>query len=131
VTVEELKSYLQQEVPQYVSDVMHRTSPQNPLITGDEALSRVALSGYGVPLVGEVTAIDGERVIITLGSRHGLQPGDQCEVVYILQFPDGQTMEEHRAIIEILYVLGPNRSACRIVECRFPIEVKDQVRPAE
>ena len=61
VTVEELKSYLQREVPQYVSDVMHRTSPQNPLITGDEALSRVALSGYGVPLVGEVTAIDEER----------------------------------------------------------------------
>jgi PKD repeat protein len=129
VTVEELKSYLQREVPQYVSDVMHRTSPQNPLITGDEALSRVALSGYGVPLIGEVTAIDEERVIITLGSRHGIQPEDRFEVIHVLELPDGQTMEEHRAIIEVLYVLGPNRSACRIVETIYPIELRDQVRP--
>jgi len=131
VTVEELKRYLQREVPQYVSDVMLKTSPQNPLITGDEALSRVALSGYGVPLIGEVTAIDEERVIITLGSRHGIQPGDRFEVVHILELPDGQTMEEHRAIIEVLYVLGPARSVCCIVETIYPIELRDQVRPTK
>ena len=131
VTVDELKSYLQREVPQYVSDVMLKTSPQNPLITGDEALSRVALSGYGVPLIGEVTAIDEERVIITLGSRHGIRPGDRFEVIHVLELPDGQTMEEHRAIIEVLCVLGPTRSVCCIVETIYPIELRDQVRPTK
>jgi len=130
VTIEELQTYLEEEVPRYVREVM-RESPQNPLITGDEALSRVALSGYGVPLIGEVTAIDQERVIISLGSRHGLQPGDRFEVVRLYTLPDGTTMDEVQATIEVIYILGPNRTACRVADLHFPIEVHDQVYPAQ
>jgi hypothetical protein len=90
----------------------------------------VALSGYGAPLVGEVTAMDGDRVSISLGSRQGVQVGDRFEVVHDLLLPDGTTMMEVRAVIEVLYVLGPDRAVCRIVESSFPIEVKDRVRPA-
>jgi hypothetical protein len=32
-------------------------------------------------------------------------------------------------MIEVLYILGPDRAACRIVELLFPIEVKEAVRP--
>ena len=117
-------------MPLYVREVM-RESPQNPLITGDEDLVRTALSGYGVPLIGEVTAIDEERVIISLGSRHGLQPGDQFEVVRPYTLPDGTIIDEVQATIEVIYILGPNRAACRVVYLHFPIEVHDQVRLAQ
>jgi len=121
VTVEELETYLAREVS--------KERNQHPLVTGDLTLARVALSGYGEPLVGEVTAIDGDRVSISLGSRQGVQVGDRFEVVHELVLPDGTTMQEVRAIIEVLYVLGPDRAVCRVVESSFPIEVKDRVRP--
>ena len=130
VTIDELQAYLEEEVPRYVREVM-RESPQNPLITGDEDLIRTALSGYGIPLVGEVTAIDQERVIISLGSRHGLQPGDRFEVGRLYTLPDGTTMDEVQATIEVIYILGPNRTACRVADLHFPIEVHDQVYPAQ
>jgi chitodextrinase len=130
VTVEELRAYVEREVPQYVRDVMGESSPQNPEIIGDEALGSAALSGYGVPLLGEVTALDGDRVVITLGTRHGVQPGDRFEVVGVYTLPDGTTMRETRATIEVLFILGPERSVCRIVEQGFPIEVHDVVTPA-
>ena len=129
VTIEELQAYLEEEVPQYVRDVMRET-PQNPMITGDKDLVRTALSGYGVPLIGEVTAIDQERVIISLGTRHGIQPGDQFQVIRPLSLPDGSVVNEVEATIEVLYILGPNRAGCRIIEQLFPIQVKDQVHPA-
>jgi uncharacterized caspase-like protein len=123
VTVEELRVYLEREVT--------RAKPQqHPLVTGDLALTRVALSGYGEPLLGEVTALDRDRVIISLGSRHGVQPGDRFEVVGVYALPDATTMRETRAMIEVTYVLGPDRSVCRIVEQGFPIEVHDVVTPA-
>jgi hypothetical protein len=123
VTVEELRIYLEREVT--------RAKPQqHPLVTGDLALTRVALDGYGEPLLGEVTALDGDRVIVSLGSRHGVQPGDRFEVVGVYALPDGTTMRETRATIEVLFVIGPDRSACRIVEQGFPIEVHDVVTPA-
>jgi parallel beta-helix repeat protein len=123
VTVEELRIYLECEVT--------RARPQqHPLVTGDLALTRVALGGYGEPLLGEVTALDGDRVIISLGTRHGVQPGDRFEVVGVYALPDGTTMRETRATIEVLFILGPDRSVCRIVEQSFPIEVHDVVTPA-
>jgi len=123
VTVEELRIYLECEVT--------RARPQqHPLVTGDLALTRVALDGYGEPLLGEVTALDGDRVIISLGTRHGVQPGDRFEVVGVYALPDGTTMRETRATIEVLFILGPDRSVCRIVEQSFPIEVHDVVTPA-
>jgi WD40 repeat protein/uncharacterized caspase-like protein len=132
VTAGEIQKYLESRVPLYVKQ-NEGSNRQNPVMLGDENLRYLHLDGYGIPLVGEVTAIDQERVIISLGSQHGLQPGDRFEVIHIhiLESPDGQTIEEPRAIIEVLYVLGPNRAACRIIECLFPIEVKDQVRPVE
>jgi formylglycine-generating enzyme required for sulfatase activity/PKD repeat protein len=123
VTVEELRVYLEREVT--------RAKPQqHPLVTGDLALARVALDGYGEPLLGEVTALDGDRVIISLGTRHGVQPGDRFEVVGVYALPDGTTMRETRATIEVLFILGPDRAVCRIVEQDFKIEVHDVVTPA-
>jgi len=130
VSVDELRVYLEQAVPEYVSSMVPSCSPQNPMITGDEALVRTALSGYGIPLIGEVSTIDGDLVIITLGTRHGIQPGDQFEVIRPLSLPDGSVVNEVEATIEVLYILGPNRAGCRIIEQLFPIQVKDQVHPA-
>ena len=124
VTVEELRIYLEREVT--------RARPQqHPLVTGDLTLERVALSGYGEPLLGEVTALDGDRVMISLGTRHGVQPGDRFEVVGVYALPDGTTMRETRAMIEVTYMLGPDRSACVLIESHFPVEIGDSVRPAQ
>jgi PKD repeat protein len=122
VTVEELETYLTAEVS--------KTRNQHPLVTGDLTLARVALSGYGEPLLGEVTALEGDRVVISLGSRQGVQVGDRFEVVHELLLPDGTTMQEVRAIIDVLYVLGSGRAVCRIVELFYPIELRDTVRVA-
>ena len=106
-----------------------REKPQHPLIEGDEGLKGVALNGYGIPLEGEVTAIQGNTVIISLGSRQGIQPGDRFQVIRPLTLPDGTTINEVEATIEVRYILGPDRVACRIIKGFFPIEVKDTVRP--
>ena len=123
VTVEELRTYLEREVS--------KQRPQHPLVTGDLALTRVALSGYGVPLAGEVTALQGEYVIISLGMRHGVQVGDRFEVIRSYTLPDGSSAIELRAVIEVTSILGPDRSMCKVLQSIFPIETKDAVRPAE
>jgi hypothetical protein len=120
VTVEELETYLTAEVS--------KERNQHPLVTGDLTLARVALSGYGERLIVEVTALEGDRVSISLGSRQGVQVGDRFEVVHELLLPDGTTMQEMRAIIEVLYVLGPDRAVCRTVEVFYPINLRDTVR---
>jgi uncharacterized caspase-like protein len=124
VTVEELRVYLEREVTQ-------AQPKQHPLVTGDLTLERVALDGYGVPLVGEVTAIQGDYVIVSLGSRHGIQVGDQFEVVRPYSLPDGSNAEEVRALIQAASILGPDRAACVLVESHFPVEIGDSVRPAQ
>jgi len=124
VTVEELRVYLEREVT--------RAKPQqHPLVTGDLALTRVALDGYGEPLVGEVTAIQGDYVIISLGSRHGVQVGDRFEIVRPYTLPDGSKAEEVRALVQVAAILGPDRSACMLVESHFSVEIGDSVRPAQ
>jgi uncharacterized caspase-like protein len=122
VTVAELEAYL--------TAAVSKTRNQHPLVTGDLTLARVALSGYGEPLVGKVTALEGDRVVISLGSRQGVQVGDRFEVVHELLLPDGTTMQEMRAIIEVLYVLGPDRAVCSIVQAFYRIELRDTVRVA-
>jgi hypothetical protein len=129
VTVDELRAYVEREVPEYVRDVMGSPSPQNPEIIGDEALGNVALSGYGVPLVGGVTAIQGDTAMISLGSRQGVQVGDRFRVVHPLPLVGGGTVSEDRAVIEVVNVIGPERSECHILSQDFPIEVHDEVRP--
>jgi uncharacterized caspase-like protein len=124
VTVEELRIYLEREVT--------RAKPQqHPLVTGDLALARVALDGYGEPLVGEVTAIQGDYVIISLGSRHGVQVGDRFEIVRPYTLPGGSKAEEVRALVQVAAILGPDRSACMLVESHFSVEIGDSVRPAQ
>jgi hypothetical protein len=124
VTVEELRVYLEREVT--------RAKPQqHPLVTGDPALARIALGGYGEPLVGEVTAIQGDYVIVSLGSRHGVQVGDQFEIVRPYILPDGSTAEEVRALIQIASILGPDRAACVLIESHFSVEIGDSVRPTQ
>jgi len=129
VSVDELSEYLECEVPEHVSGMMPPRSPQNPLISGDDRLNRVALSGYGVPLVGDVITVQDDRVLVPLGSRHGVQVGDHFEVVYVHVLPDDSTIDEVRAVIEVLYVLAADRSTCRVVDVFHPIEVEDRVRP--
>jgi len=124
VTVEELRIYLEREVTR-------AKPPQHPLVTGDLALTRVALDGYGEPLIGEVTAIQGDYVIVSLGSRHGVQVGDQFEIVRPYILPDGSTAAEVRALIQIASILGPDRAACVLIESHFPVEIGDSVRPAQ
>jgi len=128
VTVEELQIYLNQEVPQYIKDVMHE-QPQHPMISGDTTLRDIAWNGYGVPLEGEVTTIQHGTVIISLGSRQGIQPGDQFEVIRPLTLPDGTVVNEVEATIEVLYTLGPNRAGCKILKQEFPVQVHDRVQP--
>ncbi|MCX6092264.1 MAG: caspase family protein [Candidatus Bipolaricaulota bacterium] len=124
VTVEELRIYLEREVT--------KAQPkQHPLVTGDLTLERVALDGYGVPLAGEVTTIQGDYVIISLGSRHGIQVGNRFEIVRPYSLPDGSTAAEVRALVQVAAILEPDRAACVLVESHFPVEIGDSVRPAQ
>jgi uncharacterized caspase-like protein len=124
VTVEELRIYLEREVTQ-------ARPQQHPLVTGDLSLTRVALDGYGIPLVGEVAAIQGDYVIISLGSRHGVEVGDRFRVIRPYTLPDGSKAEEVRALVQVAAILGSDRAACVLVESHFPIEIGDSVRPAQ
>ena len=90
----------------------------------------VALTGYGVPLAGEVTALQGEYVIISLGTRHGVQVRDRSELVRGYTLPDGTTAEEVRAVAEVAELLGSDRAACKILLSHFPVEVHDAIRVA-
>jgi len=70
-------------------------------------------------------------VVISLGSRQGVKPGDRFQVVHPIELPDGTVISEVRAVIEVVYFAGPDRAVCRIVELSFPIKVHDRVRPLE
>jgi hypothetical protein len=84
-----------------------------------------------VPLAGEVTAIQGDYVIISLGSRHGVEVGDQFEIVRPYTLPDGSKVAEVRALVQVAAILGSDRSACVLIESHFPVEIGDSVRPAQ
>lgn len=130
VMVEELKAYLEQRVPTYVRDTLHER-PQHPLLEGDLSLAKLAITGYGRKLLGEVTAFQGDYVVISLGSRQGVKPGDRFQVAHPIELPDGTVIWEVRAVIEVVYLLGPERSVCKVVKLVFPVEVKDLVRPVD
>ena len=130
VTVEELKAYLEEQVPTYVREKLHER-PQHPLLEGDLNITKLAITGYGRKLIGEVTAFQGDYVVISLGSRQGVKPGDRFQVVHPIELPDGTVISEVRAVIEVVYFAGPDRAVCRIVELSFPIKVHDRVRPLE
>ena len=74
---------------------------------------------------GEVTAIAGDTVVVSLGLENGIEVGDRLDVVRVLALSSGREIVERKATIEIIEVLGIDRAACRIVEQRFPIELRD------
>lgn len=59
VTIKEICTFLDQQVPKYISEHVHEKQ-QHPLVGSDENLKEVAVNGYGVPLLGEVTSIQGD-----------------------------------------------------------------------
>ncbi|MEM4724232.1 MAG: NosD domain-containing protein [Candidatus Hadarchaeum sp.] len=80
---------------------------------------------------GVVTTVDMARnlVVISLGSAHGVTPGQEFEVYHVFRLSDGSEIEESRAVLKVKEVLTENRSVCQIVEMRFSIEVNDRIRP--
>jgi PKD repeat protein len=77
---------------------------------------------------GEVTSIGDKQIAVSLGSQHGVAVGDVFDVVRVLPLSSGQKMVEHRAIAEIVEIIGPDRSAARIIRQEFPIELHDILR---
>jgi PKD repeat protein len=77
---------------------------------------------------GEVTSIGDKQIAVSLGSQHGVAVGDVFEVVRVLPLSSGQKMVEHRAVAEIVEIIGPDRSAARIISQEFPIELHDILR---
>jgi len=106
---------------------------QHPVVLGDPRLKGVPLNGYGGEDEGEVTAVDEERglVTISLGARQGIKGGDRFEVFTLIPVPQGPPLKEVHGVIEVVYLVGPDRAVCRIVELSFPIEVHDRVRPVK
>ncbi|MFZ2349580.1 MAG: PKD domain-containing protein [Candidatus Bipolaricaulis anaerobius] len=101
-------------------------------VTDDGGLTATATKELTVGPRGEVTAIDLARnlVTISLGSKHGVQVGDQFEVIHVITLPDGTQIEEVRASIEIIHVASPDRSVCRVLTSRYPAEIGDRLRAA-
>ena len=100
-------------------------------VTDDGGLTASIGAQVGVRGPGEVTAVDTEQgiVVISLGYLNGVEPGERFEVVHEIVLGDGTKVLEVRAVIEVVQVVSKERSACRIVNLLFPIEVKDSVYP--
>jgi len=94
------------------------------LSSGTEAEVFIGPPGL-VTTVAEVQGL----VIISLGSRNGVDVGDRFEVVRLYKISEGTVIEERRAIIEVIAVLGPDRSVCKILQLCFPVAIKDLVQP--
>jgi len=77
---------------------------------------------------GEVTTVAGDTIVISLGTANGIEVGDRFEVVRILALSSGQAIEEHKATIEVIEILDADRSACRVINSKQPIQVGDVVR---
>jgi len=80
-----------------------------------------------------VTAVDEGRglVTISLGWRQGVEVGDRFEVFIYIPVPEGPPLKEVHGVIEVVYLAGPDRAVCRVVELAFPIKVHDRVRPVK
>ena len=100
---------------------------------------KMSMSGREQPtrkppeLLAVVTAVDRDRglVLISAGSDQGVRPGDRFRVQRVFRLADGSEIEEYRGLIEVQEILSADRSACRIIEAAFPIEVGDWVRPVQ
>jgi len=100
-------------------------------VTDDEGASSTVEQQIAVAPPGQVTAVAGDTIIVSLGSANGIEVGDRFEVVRLLVLSTGITIEEHKATIEVIEVIGPDRAACRAVDTQQPIEREDVVRREE
>lgn len=133
VTIEELDTYLTEAVPTYVQETMKEERSQCPLVRGDVDLrERVSLNAYAEALRGEVKAADDRTVLVSLGRKNGLRPGDEFEIVRPYLIDSDKVIEEVIAVIRVTQVLTDDRSYCTVVKlCSdVPICVGHQVRPA-
>ena len=97
-------------------------------VTDDEGATSTIEQQVIIAPPGEVTVVAGDTIIISLGSANGVQVGDRFEVLRILQLTSGQTIEERKAVIEVVEILDVDRSACRVVNLLRSIEPGDVVR---
>jgi PKD repeat protein len=86
----------------------------------------VKISSWGV-----VTIVLGDRVLISLGAENGVKVGDRFKVGRRLDLPDGESVFEERALIEVTDVVSSERSVCRILQQILPIERGDMLLPVE
>jgi len=100
-------------------------------VTDDGGLSSGTEAEVLIGPPGLVTTVAEAQglVIISLGSRNGVDVGDRFEVVRPYKISEGTVIEERRAIIEVIAVLGPDRSVCKVLQLFFPVAVKDLVQP--
>jgi len=96
-------------------------------------LDSVGLSdetSLSVPIAaaGRVEAIvdSGQRVVLSLGAQHGIEPGDRF--VTGAWEPDGQVTG---VVLEIVEIAGGDESIARVVDETGPIDVGLTVRPIE
>jgi len=100
------------------------------LTTADrEGLESTVQQEITVREPGSVTALADDRVIISLGTDHGLQPGEQLEVFRRFVLSDGTAVDERKGTLEVIAPLASDRTECRIVDAQIPIELGDIVRP--
>jgi hypothetical protein len=133
ITIRELCDYLLREVPAYVEATIPGAR-QIPHVIGDPALMNLCIFRFPRLPEGEVVAQPEEDlVIISLGSRHGVQEGDQFEILRVYELPDGERTEGLLSIIEVIHVLGPDRSICQVAEYLIPLPIRlhDRVQRLE
>ena len=80
---------------------------------------------------GEVTTVAGDTIIISLGSANGVEVGDRFDVLRLLVLATGATIEEIKAAIQVIEVVGSDRAACSVVSAQRPIEQGDLIRCEE
>ena len=135
VTAQEAFAYAKEKVEGYVEE-QGLVPAQTPLM--EDHLARGVIVTYvGCPeLVGVVTAIaggkeqavEGDRVLIDLGSEDNVQVGDLFEAYREFTTRAGESVREARGKLEVIEVIAEHRSLCEVIESRIPIEVGDKVK---
>ena len=97
-------------------------------VTDDEGASSTLEQQIAVAPAGQVTAVAGDTVIISLGLVNGITVGDRFEVIRLLELSTGATIEEHKATLEVIELLGEDRAACSAIERERAIETGDTIR---
>jgi len=96
-------------------------------VTDDEGETSTSEQEIVIAPPGEVTTVAGDTIIISLGTANGVEVGDRFEVVRVLLLSSGQTIEEHKATIAVIEILDADRSACRVINPKQPIQAGDMI----